>query len=441
MKARSLRQRFASFLRFRTWLRFSLRTLLLVTLLAAFAVKWWMTPEMMMDRQPDGAVIRYSMIRRFDPATGTSSEPQRHGRYEVRDKFGRLLVRGSYENGIAVGTWSVFHPNGRRAMNGEIVRGLRSGVWTAQNATGSVSSAVTYEVRSEGLTSFAASWEESYRTGIGELRDEKGRLDQGRFLDDYRNGEWVTTDSSEKSVERTTYRAGVRHGKSLKSNLTSYQESYYLHDHRVPQNINLLQRLREDLQSNDGGQQHEALRQVVTLGNLTEALLKQVLTADDKALQITALRLLAEEKSASEDVVRLVERLTKSSAQMVAIEAWFALYQLVPQRRKEFARELIHLAARSPLPSRYLVEYRLGEQVGPIPEVLASELESEDRMVCRATLEVLGVAISNSPIGNKNEEAMERIVRLNEVVAKAQAHKDPEIAAAAAQLEQRSPIQ
>ena len=358
---------------------------------------------------------------------------------------GGLLVRGNYEHGLPTGTWSIFHSNGRRALRGSAIQGSRSGIWKAHSAVGNGSSSVRFDAQPMGITNLGQSWEvwTSEREKSGELRDKQGNLLRGQFVDDLRDGEWITTNADGNVVRQVTYRSGERHGRSVEidhqlgsAKSPTIRETYYLHGHPVPSLSKLLLRLEQDLNADHGGRQFEALRTIVELGVPAEKLLTQVLDGSDTHQQTIALQLLAEEKHASDMVLRKIERLTKSAEQKVSIEAWFTMYQLAPQRRNELARELIQLAARSELPVRYSVEYRLGQEVGPLAEVVVRELESEDPTVRRVAVEVLAVMLS---VGRWTDESAtaEREVALTELLAKVRGHKDPAIAAAAGQLERR----
>ncbi len=437
------RRRLPAYVLIRSWFRFSLRTLMIVTLLAAFAVKWWMQPELSVYRQPDGALVKYSLAQAIDPATKKLLEPRRHGRYEVRDKFGRLLVRGAYENGLPTGMWTVFHHNGRRAIRGTTVSGERSGVWTARNPAGNVYSKVTYQVPNTPYPmsrgKFTAPWY-AQRVGTGEKQDEQGHFSRGPFVNDMRDGEWITTDADGQIVQRVTYRLGVRHGRSLDVNIGNgttqsgtERETYYLHGHPLPPLTDVLPRLEHDLQSGHGGQQYEALRTVVALGIATEKLLLQVLQGSDTSQQIFLLRFLARERLASDNVLRQIERLTKSAQQAVSIEAWFTLYQLAPNRRLELARQLVQHAARSELPVRYAIGYRLAQQAGPVTEALARELESGNPTVRRVVVETLAV-MSFAPAATSDEKTEQHKTDLKELVDKVRSDPEPAMSAAAVQL-------
>jgi hypothetical protein len=272
------------------------------------------------------------------------------------------------------------------------------------------------------------------------MQDEHGHLSRGTFVNDMRDGEWITTDAAGEIVRRGTYRYGVRHGKSLEINSgngtaqsRTAREAYYLHGHPLPPLAELLPRLEHDLQSDHGGQQFKALRTVVMLGIAAEELLLQVLQGSDTSQQIFALRFLALERQVSDKVLRQMERLTKSNQQVVSIEARFTLYQLAPDRRLELARQLLQRAARSELPVRYAIGYRLGQQAGPVTEALVRELDSGNPTVRRVVVETLAVMLFASPAMD-DSETKERKANLTELVVKARAHPDSAISAAAAQL-------
>lgn len=430
------RKRFArqllSFLRAR--LRFSLRTLLIVTLAAALAVKWWMTPGPTIYALPDGATLSYSLLRSTDPATKAALEPRRHGRYELRGKDGRLLVRGNYENGLPSGSWRVFHRNRRKAIQGTTVSGERSGQWTAWSEAGDLISRANFQVpdtkRPLSAGKFTAPWS-AKRAGSADTTDELGHH-RGSFVNDLREGEWLTTDVHGKVIRRSEFHWGVRHGKTIDIGPSGVpRETYYRFGHALPATAELLAQLERDLDSNNGGRQYEAVRIIVALGAPTEPLLHKILGGNNASLQMFALRFLAQHRVASQEVLSSVDRLRLFASPSVAIEAGFALYQLVPDRRLHLAIQLLQFAGRSELPVRYRIALQLGQQPGPVTDALISQLDSDDSATRRVVMETLAVMLCAD---TAHTALAQRISNVDRVLSKARGHRDPAISEAAKRL-------
>lgn len=156
--------------RWRRWLQFRLRTLLLLTAAAAIAAWVWSWPEKLTETDPSGAhkIVR-EIVRDADGA------PVSHGRWTLLDAQGRRLIEGTYRRGVPHGSWTYWHVSGRKVLAGACRDGQRVGVWSAWYPSGQKQSEIAY---ADGLPHGPARrWWDN-----GELA-ETGRHEQGRRVE------------------------------------------------------------------------------------------------------------------------------------------------------------------------------------------------------------------------------------------------------------------
>lgn len=146
----------------RRWLQVSLRTCLLVSVLGGVVLgcavcrlrEYWphlagvWGPRPVEVAYPGGWKAREFHRRVIDPLTGQRCDVH-EGRYVLLDQYGYTRVIGWYENDLPSGTWTYYHANGRRAMQGTCREGVRTGVWTAWYEDGRRRK-IDYEIRRAG---------------------------------------------------------------------------------------------------------------------------------------------------------------------------------------------------------------------------------------------------------------------------------------------------
>ena len=144
-------------LRRRWWqffVQFSLRSLLLVTTLAAVGC-WWFLQPATREEELAGKHLKLRRQVKLVPrergvAVGNVTVERDDlmaisvGSWRLIDEHGDPLVVGRYQNDVPHGNWTVYHVNGRKAAEGQVVRGARHGLWRVWDAEGRLQSEVTY---------------------------------------------------------------------------------------------------------------------------------------------------------------------------------------------------------------------------------------------------------------------------------------------------------
>jgi hypothetical protein len=162
--------------RSRSYLQFSLRTLLLVTTLVAIGCWWFLRPPVL-DEQLAGRFLqlrRQVRVARQQPGTSgqpspdfvwlssqtTSDQPRTSGqsspdfvrfvnvgRWQLRDEQDNLLVSGRYDRDRPDGWWTIYHANGHKAVQGKVLHGAKVGLWRVWDDTGRLTSEVEHPKR------------------------------------------------------------------------------------------------------------------------------------------------------------------------------------------------------------------------------------------------------------------------------------------------------
>lgn len=98
--------------RWRRWLQFSVRSVLLLTAAVAILSAWLIAPEARNRTLGRANVrIREAFVRQIDPKTKQPTAVP-HGRWELFDEHGVLRIRGQYENGKPAGKWTFYDVEG-----------------------------------------------------------------------------------------------------------------------------------------------------------------------------------------------------------------------------------------------------------------------------------------------------------------------------------------
>jgi len=135
------------------------------------------------DQTPQQAVVdegsTQEVVQTTTDAPAASATESEGPVYTVeKDESNTKLAAGHLSNGVRVGTWELFHRNGKLESTGEYVNGVRVGTWRFFFPTG--------ELRSEGrfdrMGKKIGLWTTYYHNG--EVSTE------GKYVDGLRTGRW-----------------------------------------------------------------------------------------------------------------------------------------------------------------------------------------------------------------------------------------------------------
>jgi hypothetical protein len=225
----------------RYFLQFSLRTLMIVTTLAAIACWWFLQPQTR-DEQLAGGLLKLRRQVRFRPRDKAAMPMRRGrhkldgphglvqmvnaGRWQLRNQRDDLLVAGRFENDRPEGRWITYHTNGRKAAEGGLLHGAKHGPWRVWNEEGQLLSEVNFVAteparrmmgglrggwQPESPAAAAARTWESRRQGPWRVWHANGRLKaEGSYQNDLRDGLWTTYDEDGRLAAQDRYRGDNR---------------------------------------------------------------------------------------------------------------------------------------------------------------------------------------------------------------------------------------
>jgi hypothetical protein len=246
-----------------------------------------------------------------------------HGSWQLRDEHNYLVAKGTCEADQPHGRWTTYHANGRKAADGQMIHGIRTGVWRTWNERGQRESEVTYAISKREWPYGSSVWsydialpspqhigksqiaEESIRQGPSRLWHPSGTLkSQGAYAQDFREGPWAFYDDRGRLLERGNYHRGLREGPwevvypdTGKTTLVHFES-----DWKQEELSRLKSELQVELSSDDLLRQITAMHRIEDLGRAGSGLLVKLLDAKSDDLKLMALRRLARLATSTESV-------------------------------------------------------------------------------------------------------------------------------------------
>jgi MORN repeat protein len=395
----------------RFFVQFSLRSLLIVTTIAAVGCWWFLQPE---TREEELAGKRLRLRRQVKLLKADPNAPARRprrgmmmasagiggmtgvagddisllnvGRWQLLDEHGDSLVSGRYHEGLPHGWWTVYHTSGRKAAAGNVVRGAREGRWQTWDAEGRLLSEVTYRAVDRPDRYFANEQEraqiawESHRHGPALTWHPSGQLKlSGHYADDQRHGRWSEYDERGQVVAEGEYRKDLKEGvwKERRTATTGRGLEVlpveYVGGRTREAHEQLLARLRPDLIGGPLQRQVAAVSRCIELGVHGVPLLREALDQPDDNLKLIALRGLeaivaraakprpgvavppadspVTSDFPSEQLLAKVLPLVAASDERLARPATLIAYRLSPAERERLRAKLIDLVQSSNEPA------------------------------------------------------------------------------------------
>jgi MORN repeat variant len=378
----------------RPWWRlltqFSLRSLLVLTTLAAIGCWWFLRPESRDEELAGGHLKLRRQVRMERVRQGFEEHPllRSIGSWCVRDQYGDLLIDGQYKDDLPHGQWTIDYANGRKAAQGQVFCGARTGVWRTWDEEGTLRSEATYKVvlRTErqepamrpfispwgipvigmidllgqfgggamggGLggggpvTAPLPLWESKYvavRHGPAKTWYAGGQIQlDGSYRNDLRDGPWTRFDEQGQIVEQGTYHAGVREGiwRTVQPAEPRSSQRRYVAGLPEDQRSQLLARLEGNLAGGTINRKIAAAERLETLGPAGAACLVKALESDDLETQLLAIRSLSRQDSLAEDALAKIAPLADHQEPRIALRARLALYRAHPAERERLLPEI-----------------------------------------------------------------------------------------------------
>ena len=423
--------------RWRKWLQFRLRSLLLLTLVVGVGTSIYLHffgPQSLRREIPGGIWLQ-------DGLAGGSPW------FVAWDRYGRRLCRGRCVQGRADGPWTYYHENGRPALSGSCAEDCRVERWTAWNEwgrkTAEISHGQTAPKFEEPFTLEAAQTIE-YNLGIREERqpriDRSGAAHQwwdngrprsaGEFLNDQPHGPWAFWNAAAEQTAAGPYEHGRRLGTwtmDAAAPAGTARRIDYLLGRQVPSLERWLADCDRALASDDWRARQDAVEALAQAGSLAVPHWTQALRAAHVDVQQFALAALAQVGPPAATALPEIERLTRAADPILANEAYLAAFAVdEPHRAARFLQLLQFLREHLDARSVHLVRRMAQLHAAAVP-LLEASLETEDAETCLLAVVILGqmfdaVRPAVSPVQRSK-------TRLREILGKARQHPDPRVAA------------
>jgi antitoxin component YwqK of YwqJK toxin-antitoxin module len=376
----------------RFFLQFSLRTLLIVMTLAAVGCWWFLQPQVR-DEEVAGRHLKLRRQVRVEkqPVAIQYGNPRPQyigidgallinvGRWRLRGEHDDLLVAGRYENDQPHGKWTVYHVNGRKAAEGEVVKGARSGLWRTWNEEGEQESEVTYKARKPRKPGRfrkpidpafvpTPSWE-TIRHGPVRVWHAGGRLKfEGSYQEDRRAELWTFYDEQGRMTARGQYRDDKREGKWTVLDPVSGQQSQvdYVGGRPRDDHERLIVRLQQQLTSGQIARQVAAAEQLLKLGEHGVPTLVAALDEPGDNVKLVALSTLERVSglrltdgtllnALPAEALQKIEPLVESPDKRVANNAMLLVYRHRAERREALFPKLLQATRKSSSYKQYQV--------------------------------------------------------------------------------------
>jgi hypothetical protein len=330
--------------------QFSLRTLLIVTTLAAVGCWWFLQPKVH-EEELAGKYLKLRRQVQFDEHAHPESHDPFHnvGSWQLLNEHADLLVAGQYAADEPHGKWTIRHASGRKAAEGDVFRGMQAGLWRVWDEEGTLRSEATYRVVEDlrpmgGLgpgkgKTWMPAWN-AQRHGPARGWHANGQLAfEGQYASDRREGLWKWFDEQGNIIEQGEFKTDLRAGWWL----VGGERMEYVAGRTRQEHDALLARLADDLASDDSRRQLAAVDQLEALGPAGLALLSKQLNAGGDDVKLLALRAIVQQDAVPADLAARIEPLADHADPRLALRALAALYLAQPERR---ATLFAHIARR-----------------------------------------------------------------------------------------------
>jgi hypothetical protein len=394
--------------------QFSLRSLLIAVTLSAVACWWFLRPEAQLEELAGKRLVRRQEVKTFeiprDPIElGAAASPAGpefatlfDGQGQVFDEFGGTISTGAYVRNHHEGEWTLYHANGQKAAQGDMLHDARHGLWRVWDPCGNLLSEVTYDAtlpsgpnmkpelpfvtspipvvgaaavdRSvlwqfggaggvagpPAMAARAADWDytptlqASMRHGpcrswhpadcpaSPRAASEPPLACIGQYANDQRSGLWTWYDRSGRVERRGDFVADQRHGPwEMRNSAGKLVKTTYILGRSQAEHDRHVAAIKADLAGGSMGRAVSAIARAEKLGRYGWPILAAALEGTRPEIQVLALRAFIRQQAFPRACTPLVEPLADHADRRVSRRAKTAIYIAHPERRAELLSDLL----------------------------------------------------------------------------------------------------
>ncbi len=415
--------------------RISLRNWMLLMLATALWAAWYFKPQPVGQTMPGTFQLFYQEAQ--IKLAGKNVHTVVDGPLEIRDLEGRLVGRGQFDLGVAVGDWRYYYPNRGLRFGGPVRNGQRSGTWTATSRHRRKLAEIAHgnplpirfkkpadsEYADRTLPSAGAQ-----RAGVVTRWQSDGHeCLTGQFNQDLPSGTWIYADGAQQRPEQGAYVRGVTHGGWWLRD----RQVHFVYGHRVVDSDSLVEHLIEEVKRDERRRWYRAIRALVTLDLPGNRGLLAALETNDRNKQLALLASLLPGRSLHEQIAGQVRNLASGEDRELACHAKLTLSLEQPVPTPASVRGVLMLLIDLDQEPESIV-YRFGEHHTILVPCLRSLLADEDERVRRMSLDLMAGVITHGPFGYSWEvSGHSELKMIEDAVREATRSQDTALAAAA----------
>lgn len=342
------------------WLRFSIRSVLIVTLVAAIVCAWWLQPEKREVPFVGGAMV---LQQSYKHTSDDNSATVNHGSWLLKDRDGTTRVSGRFLNGQPHGKWTTYHPNAQKATDGRTRSGRPTGRWRSWHPDGTLQSEFHYGEHRLSRQPPKQVFLGTPMGGIGYALDSgqtsrqyasprEGPVQvwwpngqpriEGQYANDLRDGRWTFYDQQGVETANGTYSNGRRHGfwtTRLPDGMTV--QEVFAAGKPISDLPALINSCIAEMNGDDLLPRLAAARKLRALNSLAVPALTEQLASSNRDVQLLALRTLGQIGSPANDALPAIDGFASSHDRQLRIHMLLARHSIDAANRTANYRALV----------------------------------------------------------------------------------------------------
>lgn len=400
----------------RRWLQFSVRSLFVLMVVVGAVCAWYMRPKQRELELAGGKMFERWQYRMLSIPDSDQPIEVRHGRWELIDRNSGRRMKGYYDREWRQKWWTVYHDNGRKAIQGCFRRGAPTGTWKTWFADGKRESECEFTTRSRPalyadgkpqkplpMPLFPGSRlaPKSVRSGPSRVWWPNGNLRlEGEYRDDRRHGHWTLYDRSGNKTAAGPYRNGQRHGTWTfwDGQGKPPREVAYAYGRRLSNVDELLAVSARRLDEDDLSARLAAARQLEALGPFALPVLANALSHHEPDVRVLALRAICLLGPDARSALPKIEELdNEREPSTVRWNAKLAICSIDESRRGAIVRAFLARATSAVDEERRTIVRLLARLDESILPFLGLALDDRDVEIRLAVIDVLAELAKRRP--------------------------------------------